>query len=214
MFKSTAYSLLMVTSCVLHCMEPETINFSDIVNAKREQIKTLKAGQKINVTDKDNETLARLIAMYQKNSDVLKAHGTQYKLMVGRNRNNEHGRIEPLIYILRENSYLNENYITHTIGKIPHQQIAHHLEFYKSPQSENDGSIFSLNRLAKTTGYDLNIIYLYKDETAECFELNEEEYYIPIDNQGFVNQVNRINNIVTRYTKLIDITYLNSVQRK
>src|SRR5262245_5944507 len=125
MLKSIAYSLLIVTSCALHGMETETINLSDILSMKLAQIKLLKAGQKINVTEKDNETLAQWIVMYPKNSVVAKARGTQYNFMAGPNNNNKHGKIEPFIYILKEDSHLNENYFIHTLGYIPHQHTAH-----------------------------------------------------------------------------------------
>jgi hypothetical protein len=210
MLKSTAYSLLVLSSFALHSMEKEIIQFSELLDTKLQDIQLYSTGQKINVTEEDNKKLLKWIIMG--NSSMKDEH--RYFLP---NRSKK-ASITPGIYLLKNDSTLNKKYKWYSFmlgnsenSDTLHLGTAHHLGLV---QSIPKLSIFNSYSQEKITGYDLAIIYQHPDEptrTTDHFELKKNEN--DIDNGGFDQHINRINNVLTRYTKLIDIIYLISLNR-
>ena len=196
MLKTTAYSLLILSSFALHGMEQETqeakpvVNLADILKAPL-PVKTLKAGQQIKV---DEITQGIFDGMFViDNNDDSK---TNTKKFPG---------LPTDIYTLTSDSNLNTNYTLQCVS-----YTAHILMFKRILEPLN---MNTETYLAKD--YSLTIIYpWFTDNTSKkAFRLTEA--YSSAVNPAYEEYKKRILHHATISTKIkeLDITHLISNQR-
>ena len=236
MLKTTSYSLLILSSFALHSMEKEkdTSIFSnlaskvksiaisiassfetktkvavivkhpdkklaDILKFTLEKVEKLPDNTTIEVTTEDNKTLLGWPVM---DPECKNEEHKFFRAPAGEGK----VYIKPGIYILENDSYLNNKYLWHSFSfgaagsnTYPNHATAHHLQLRKILEVEYT-SIFKPHLRAQATGYNLDIIYTCPDtptENTDCFELdtvNNEIGTNPaiIRNPGFETMQDRI----------------------
>jgi hypothetical protein len=184
MLKLIAY--LLVASSTLHGMEQEIVHLSEILSAKFEQIKLLKAEQPIIVTEEDN---MKLLQFYILNKT--KTAGVYFK-------KNKSVSINSGRYKLKTDSKLKKDqwyaFGVASQGYALQSVIAHHLELYQPESVKLNLSTFKTSYAAKLTGYDLAIIYRHPRnpaDVADTFELKNSDDIIIFDH-CFMPQKDRI----------------------
>jgi hypothetical protein len=152
MMKSIELSLLMILiSSALHSMESEIVDLSDILNAKFGQIKTLKKGQQITVTKKNNATLRKWIILDKEGHTCFNSNRSIKASII------------PALYALKNDSQLNTEY-----------QWLHPDDFVLFNSGIVTTKILTAHQLklcplekVGSNSYDLDIIYLHPNEPEQ-----------------------------------------------
>jgi hypothetical protein len=197
MLSSLTSKVQSITSSIVSSLKitPKIVKHSDlhlanILQLKLNEIKLLKAGEEIEVTDQATKILEERNIVYYSETDPRKATCLNNKKITIKKTG---------IYILRNDSKLtNEQAFKRTLLSFEGyhlltSQIAHHIELYKILEIKN-ASIFSHYCVATTAGCNLDILYDADDpeKLSDLFELNENNIDAIVNNPGFKAHEKRI----------------------
>jgi hypothetical protein len=190
--KSVISSLLPSTKTT---PKQHRVKLTLLLQLKLKQINALtllKAGQEIEVTNQAIKILQDLFIVFYTNDNTKKSIFPNTE---------KHTIKETGTYIVRNDSRLNTEYpiweIKTYYGPDSFKPLisiknAHHIEFYKIKAKH--ASIFKSYSEAKTTGYDLDLVYNeFPERNCWAFELTENNTPVIIhDNSAFEKHANRI----------------------